>query len=222
VGLQVDSDDLEDADDGAISGDDDEDAPTEQVEWSRRCKGREEFLSPAVRYELTMALVGHSARLIDARSIKLERGVTVGGQRRTCFLWGEPCAPRSSVQRTYTSAHTVVDYDKLTLTAQAIVGPSAHRDELVATVECFYLCTLGGSTLLCARIRLFGPLALARDPKTKLTVITNRSVYTVCHVAARDLGEVVALAPGAPGMDPASPHHWSVLRHLSKFTGYKG
>ena len=60
-----------------------------------------------------------------------------------------------------------------------------------------------GETAVVARVRLFGPRVLTTDPKTGLTVIKDRATFVTRLIPARDLGDVVALGPGAPGLDPA-------------------
>ena len=93
--------------------------------------------------------------------------------------------------------------------------------ELVVTMLLnFYECELAGASFTVAKVRLFAPEALTKDLKTGLVVIRNRATYSVHFVNARHLGQVVALAPGAPGITPHNNNHWSVLRHLSKYTDY--
>jgi hypothetical protein len=88
------------------------------------------------------------------------------------------------------------------------------------TILSFFECELAGSSFTVAKVRLFGPEALTLDIKTGLTVIRNRATYYVHFANARHLGQVVALAPGVPGVTPHDTNRWSVLRHLSKYTDY--
>jgi hypothetical protein len=83
------------------------------------------------------------------------------------------------------------------------------------------MCVLGWKTVVVSKVRLFGPRVLTTDPKTGLTVITDRAAFVTRFMPARDLGDVVALAPGASGLDQAEVgSYWTVLGNLGKTTGY--
>lgn len=209
------------ADDSGSDSDGDGPDQIDEVVRSNNFKGKTVLLSPAERSMFASALVGHSITPVGCDAILHQRGFTVGDQNRSCFAWQSSCAraPQAAARRTYTAAHCEVSYHTLSPSTQAQLGP-ALNDDLVATVECFYECVLAGKTMTAVRVRLFGPKALTHDPLTGLTVIIDRKSYVIVHLAARRLGKVVALGPGAPGIIPENSNHRTVIRHLGKFTDY--
>jgi hypothetical protein len=193
-----------------------------EVAYSGGFKGKPVGLTHQERIHFAEAIVGHSINLVGTTANMYTRGVSVGGSARSVFSWPGECVPPTmgARRRIYTTAHSVIKYSHLPPSARTLIGWLAGDTELVVTVLHFFECELVGSSCTVARVRLFGPEALTVDTKTRLTVIRNRATYSVHFVNARHLGQVVALAPGAPGLVPHDTNHWSVLRHLSKYTDY--